>query len=137
MRALLATIAPTQERLTATVRRWLRTRLPAAHELVYEYADCVVLSFSPSGRGMEGILGIRTSEDEVRVYFNPGKGLADPEKLLQGTAKLTRWITVESAATLKRPAVVALVDQAIARNRIPFVHTGLGPVTIQSLRTKK
>ena len=67
------------------MRRWLRKRLPTAHEVVYEYRDCFVISYSPNERGYEGVLAIRASADGVRLYFNHGKGLPDPEKLLQGS----------------------------------------------------
>jgi hypothetical protein len=34
--ALIARFAPAHERLVGAVRRWLRKRLPTAHEVVYE-----------------------------------------------------------------------------------------------------
>jgi len=136
LRSLIAKHAPAQQRLADTMRRWLRKRLPTAHEVVYEYRDCFVISYSPSERGYEGVLAIRASADGVKLYFNQGKGLADPEKLLQGSAN-ARWIHVEGAATLARPAVVRLIDEALARNRVPFARTGRGPVVIRSVLGKK
>jgi hypothetical protein len=65
------------------------------------------------------------------LYFNQGKGLPDPEELLQGSAN-ARWIHVDGASTLARPAVARLIDQAIARNRVRFARTGRGPVEIRS-----
>jgi hypothetical protein len=62
--------------------------------------------------------------------------LPDPEKLLQGSAN-ARWILVEGASTLARPAVARLIDEAIARNRVPFARTGRGPVVIRSTSAKK
>jgi hypothetical protein len=44
---------------------------------------------------------------------------------------------VESAATLKRPAVVALMDAAIALNKIPFEDSGRGSVVIRPTTAKK
>ena len=61
------------------MRRSLRKRLPAAHELVYEYRDSFVISHSPSERGFEGVFAIRGSAEGVRLYFNRGKGLPDPQ----------------------------------------------------------
>jgi hypothetical protein len=96
--------------------------------VVYEYRDCFVISYSPSERGYEGVLAIRGSADGVRLYFNRGKGLPDPEKLLQGSGGQTRWIHVEGATTLARPAVASLIDEAIARNGVPFAPAGRGSV---------
>ena len=128
--------APAHQRLIGAMRRWLRKRLPTAHEVVYEYRDCFVISYSPNERGYEGVLAIRASADGVRLYFNRGKGLPDPEKLLRGSAN-ARWIHVEGASTLARPAVARLIDEAIARNRVPFARTGRGPVVIRSASAKQ
>ena len=136
VRRLIAQFAPARARLVAAVRRWLRQRLPTAQEVVYEYRDCFVLSFSPSEHGYEGVLAIRGDADGVKLYFNRGKGLPDPAKLLRGSASLVRWIQVEGASTLALPAVVALADAALARNRVPFARTGRGPVVIRSTAAK-
>jgi hypothetical protein len=136
LRILIAKFAPAHLRLIGAVRRSLRKRLPAAHEVVYEYRDCFVISYSPSEHGYEGVLAIRGSADGVKLYFNQGKGLPDPEKLLQGSAN-ARWILVEGASTLARPAVVRLIDEAIARNRVPFARTGRGPTVIRSTSAKQ
>ena len=137
VRAGIATFAPAHLRLVGAMRRWLRKRLPTAHEVVYEYRDCFVISYSPSERGYEGVLAIRGSADGVRLYFNRGKGLPDPEKLLQGSGGQTRWIHVEGASTLARPAVTGLIDEAIARNRVPFARAGRGSVVIRSASAKQ
>ena len=119
------------------MRRWLRKRLPTAHEVVYEYRDFFVVSYSPSERGYEGVLVIRGSASGVSLYFNRGKELPDPEKLLQGTGKQTRSIILEGASTLARPAVARLIDEAIARNRVPFARSGSGSVVIRSTSAKR
>src|SRR5207302_1762246 len=69
LRKLTAKFATARPRLVGAMRRRLRNRLPTAHEVVYEYRDCFVISFSPSERGYEGVLAIRASADGVRLYF--------------------------------------------------------------------
>ena len=135
--ALIARFAPANQRLTSVLRRSLRKRLPSAHELVYEYSDCFVISYSPNEHGYEGVVAIRAGADGVRLYFNRGKGLPDPEKLLQGAGNQVRWIPLDGASTLARPAVTRLIDEAIARNRVPFARTGRGPVVICSTSAKQ
>lgn len=137
LRGLIAKFAPVHQRLIGAIRRWLRKRLPTAHEVVYEYKDCFVVSYSPNERGYEGVLAIHASADGVRLYFNRGKGLPDPAKLLQGSGKQTRWLHLEGASTLARPEVASLIDEAIARNHVPFALTGRGPVTIRSTSAKQ
>ena len=137
LRTLIAKFAPVHLRLIGAMRRWLRKRLPTAHEVVYEYRDFFVISYSPNERGYEGVLAIRASANGVRLYFNRGKGLPDPAKLLQGSGNQTRSIDVEGASTLARPAVAGLIDEAIARNRVPFARAGRGSVVIRSASAKK
>jgi hypothetical protein len=139
LRALIAKFAPTHLRLIGAMRRWLRKRLPTAHEVVYEYQNlgAVVISFSPNEHGYEGVLGVRADANGVKLYFNRGKELPDPEKLLQGSGKQTRSIDVEGASTLARPEVASLIDEAIARNRVPFARAGRGSVVIRSASAKQ
>jgi hypothetical protein len=137
LRRLVARFAPSHQELTAATRRWLRKRLPAAHEVVYEYRDCFVISFSPSERGYEGVFAVRGSANGVRLYFNSGKGLPDPEKLLRGTGTRARYIDLGDRSTLARPAVGHLFDEAVARYRVPFARTGRGPVIIRPASAKQ
>jgi len=104
--------------------------------VVYEYRDFFVISYSPNERGYEGVLAIHASANGVRLYFNRGKELPDPAKLLQGSGNQTRWIRVEGASTLA-PAVARLIDEAIARNRVPFAGPGRGSVVIRSASAKQ
>ena len=136
MNTLIAKFAPAHLRLVGAMRRSLLKRLPTAHEVVYEYRDCFVISYSPSEHGYEGVLAIRGSEDGVKLYFSQGKDLPDPEKLLKGSAN-ARWIMVEGSSTLTRPAVVTLIDEALARNQVPFADVGRGVVLIRSTANKK
>lgn len=136
LRALIEKFTPDRSKLVAAMRKSLRKRLPAAHEVVYEYRDCFVISFSPSGHGYEGVLAIRGSADAVRLYFNQGKELPDPERLLKGTSR-ARFIEVEGASALARPAVARLIDDALARNPVPFAKTGNGSVVIRSKPVKQ
>lgn len=137
LRGLITQYAPAHQRLVGALRRWLRKRLPAAHEIVYEYNGFFVISYSPNEHGYEGVFAIRASADGVKFYFNRGKGLPDPEKLLQGSANQVRWIHLEGMSTLARPAVARLIDEALARNRVPFARTGRGPVVMRSVSAKK
>src|SRR4051812_1093063 len=88
VRTLIDKFVPAHLRLITAMRRLLRERLPTAHEVVYEYHNlgAVVISYSPNEQGYDGVLAIRASADGVKLYFNRGKELPDPEKLLQGSA---------------------------------------------------
>lgn len=137
LRALIDRLAAPSARLVSAARRELRKRLPTAEEVVYEYRDFLVISFSPNARGYEGVFGIRAGADGVKLYFNRGKELPDPAKLLRGSGSQVRSIELEGASTLARPEVVRLIDEAIARNEVPFVPSGRGSVTLRSTSAQK
>jgi hypothetical protein len=137
LRALIAKFAPAHLRLIGTMRRLLRKRLPTAHEVVYEYRDWFVISYSPNERGYEGVLAIHGSANAVKLYLNRGKELPDPAKLLEGSGNQMRSINVEGASTLARPEVVRLIEEAIARNPVPFAPAGRGSVVIRSASAKQ
>jgi hypothetical protein len=133
---LIDKFAPAHLRLITAMRRSLRKRLPTAHEVVYEYRTWFVISYSPSEHGYEGVLAIRGSADGVKLYFNRGKELPDPAKQLQGTSQ-TRWISMEGTSTFARPEVACLMDDAIARNPVPFARAGRGSIVIRSSSAKQ
>ena len=137
LRTLIHKFAPTHLRLIGAMRRSLLKRLPTAQEVVYEYREWFVISYSPNEHGYEGVLAIRASANGVKLYFNRGKELPDPPKLLQGSGSQTRSIDVEGMSTLARPEVARLIDEAIARNRVPFARAGRGSVVIRSASAKQ
>jgi hypothetical protein len=136
LRALIDKFAPTHLRSVGTMRRALLKRLPTAHEVVYEYNGFFVISYSPSEHGYQGVLALRASADGVRLYFQRGKDLPDPAKRLRGASQ-TRWIGLEGASSLARPEIVALIEAAIALNRVPFARTGRGSMVMSPSSAKK
>jgi hypothetical protein len=137
VRTLIDKFAPAHLRLIGAMRRWLRKRLPTAHEVVYEYRAWFVISYSPNDHGYEGVLGIRADADGVKLFFNHAKELPDPAKLLQGSGSQVRSIDMEGASTLARPEVARLIDEAIARNPVPFEAAGRGSVVMSRSTSAK
>jgi hypothetical protein len=137
VRTLIDKFAPAHLRLIGAMRRSLRKRLPTAHEVVYEYRAWFVISYSPNDHGYEGVLGIRADADGVKLFFNHAKELPDPAELLQGSGSQVRSIDVEGASTLARPEVASLIDEAIARNPVPFAPAGRGSVVMSRSTSAK
>src|SRR5437764_5494913 len=123
LRSFVAKFTPEHQSLIRAVRSWLRKRLPAAHELVYDNYNFFVIGYSPTERPSDAVLSIAAGANGVRIYFIRGKGLPDPNKLLKGSGNQTRSIDLESASALARPAVRRLIDEAISRTRVPFIRT--------------
>ena len=67
----------------------------------------------------------------MRLYLNSPKRLPDPEKLLRGSGARARYLELDGAATLARPAVARLFDAAMAANRVAFARTGRGAIVFR------
>ena len=137
IRAWIERFGPEVEKLFASARRALRKRFPTANELAYDYADSLVVSYTPGERGIEGIVALSARAEGLSLYLLNGPTLPDPKKLLQGTGKQTRFIPLESSRRLSHPDVAALVDAAEAAAKVPLPPSGKGRVIIQSSTAKR
>ena len=126
LRALIGILDPKVQKLARSVRAALKKRFPTANELAYDYKTFVVISYSPSERGIEGIVSIAARPTGVFVYFSHGPQLPDPKQLLQGSGKAVRFIQVEAASRLAHPDVEALMAASIALSSIPLPSKGEG-----------
>ena len=135
-RSCIERFDPKHQRLIRSLRAAVRKRLPTANELVYNYGTSVVIGYAPTERGIASILAIAARADGVSLYFNQGKLLPDPKKLLQGSGKQTRFITLETARR-SHPEVEALIAAAIGHATAPLPPTGRGRVVMKSDATTK
>ena len=137
LKAFVAKFDPKDQRLIRAVRRALRKRLPAAHELVCDNYNFFVIGYSPTERPSDAIVSITARASSVGLCFIHGAALPDPKKVLQGSGNQTRFIRLESASVLARPEVEALVAAAIARAKSPLSETGRGKLIIRSVSSKQ
>jgi len=137
LRSLIGKCDPGQQKLIRSVRAALRKRLPTANELVYDYSNSLVIGYSPTERGIDGIVSTAARADGVRLYFNQGPALPDPKKLLLGSGRQIRFIPVESARRLAHPDVEALIAAAIDQAGVPLPPTGRGRLVIRTDAAKK
>lgn len=70
LRSLTTKFAGDRSWLVGALRQSLQKRMPTAYEVVYEYRDCFVISYSPNEHGYDGVLAVRGSADDVKLYFN-------------------------------------------------------------------
>lgn len=136
---LLARFSP---KIVAFAKRCMpkiRQALPGCLQLVYEYRHCVVISFGQSEQGAEGIVALSIYPEEVRLYFQGGKFLADPKDLLQGSAGV-RYVVLETAAAIDHPDIKALFKEAIKYRKAKLPRAGAAarsPMIIKSILGKK
>ena len=137
LRAFINRFDPKEQKLFRSVRAAVRKRFPTVNELAYDYPNSVVLSYSPTSRGIEAIVTIAARADGVFLYLSHGPQLSDPTKLLQGSGKQTRFIRIDAAGQLGHLAVEALIVAAIEQSTVPLPSEGNGKLIIQSTASKR
>jgi hypothetical protein len=137
LQAFIAKFDAKDQRLIRAVRKALRRRFPTANELVYDNYNFFVIGYSPTERPSDAILSMAARANGVGLCFLHGARLPDPNKLLLGSGNQTRFIRLESAATLVRPEVEALIAAAIAQAKTPLPVAGRRKLIIRSVSAKQ
>ena len=79
LRSFIDRLDPKDQKLFRSVRAAVRKRFPTANELAYDYSNSVVIGYSPTDRGIDGIVSIAGRADGVRLYLMNGPQLPDPK----------------------------------------------------------
>ena len=132
----IAKFHPKHQTLIRSVRRSLRKRLPTATEMIYDNYNFFVIGYSPTDRPSDAVLSIAAGANGVSICFIQGKKLPDPKKILRGSGNQVRSLRLESAATLSKPEVRALIDAAV-RGAKPMPESGKGKLVIRSVSAKQ
>ena len=96
-----------------SARTVVRRKFPSAIELVYDNHNFLVFGFGSTERASDAIVSLTANAQGMGLCFIHGAKLEDPGKILQGGGNQTRFIRLESAATLLKPEVEALMKAAI------------------------
>lgn len=137
LRSYIDRLGPKDQKLARSVGAALRKRFPTANELAYDYKTFFVIAYSPTDRGIDGIVSIAARADGLRLYLMRGPQLPDPKRLLLGTGKQTRFVRVDAARQLAHPDVKALMDAAIDQAEVPLPSKGRGRLIIRSSGAKQ
>ena len=135
--SFIAKFEPKHRTLIRSVRRAMRKRLPSANELVWDNYNFLVIGYSPTERPYDSAFSIAAAANGVGLAFLSGASLPDPHGLLQGSGTRNRFIRLDSAKVLDRPAVKALMAAAVSRNRVPYPRRGRGELIIRSISRKQ
>lgn len=115
----------------------MRTRLPNAHVLVYDNYNALAIGFGPSERASEAIFSIALYPRWVSLFFLQGAKLKDERKLLKGAGSTVRHIVLKDVALLDSADVVALMDQALTKAKVPLEDGAKGQLIIKSVSPKQ
>jgi hypothetical protein len=128
---------PATARLLRTCRAALRKRLPTAIEQVYDNYNFLAIGYCTTERTSDCLVSLAASAKGVALSFYHGADLADPEGILLGSGTQNRFVRLESAASLGKPAMAALINAAIAQARTPLSNTGRGYTMVKSVSVKQ
>ena len=141
LESYFAKYEPAQVKLGKALRAKLRARLPGLFEIVYVYEsrDSLVISYSPTEHGYEGLCAIALYPREVKLSFGQGALLSksDPNKLLQGSGKTVRHVVLNSVADFDRPAIEALMAAALKLAKLRLDPSAKGSVIIKAEAQKQ
>lgn len=137
LRVLVARLPLPQQRLLRAARTAIRRRFPTANELVYDYGRFVVLSYSPTARGIDAVVALAGRPDGVLLYLNQGPVLPDPQGLLRGSGKATRYLPIVDGKQLAHPRVRALLTAAAQHARARLPATGKGRMLVVATAAAK
>lgn len=128
---------PKHQTLIRATRKALRRRLPTANELVYDNYNFFVIGYCSTERPSDCVVSIAAGANGVGLSFYHGATLPDPQKVLLGSGRQNRFVRLESAATLARPEVDALITAAVSQARTPMPATAKGTLIIRSISKKQ
>jgi len=137
LRQFIEKFEPDHQTLIRAIRRKLRKQFPTGTELAYDNYNFFVIGYSPTERPSDSVVSIAAAANGVGLCFIRGARLPDPQKVLVGSGKQTRFIRLPSAAVLDRPEVKALVDAAAADSKTPFPLHGRGKLVFRSVSSKQ
>ena len=129
--------AQKHQALIRATRKALRRRLPAANELVYDNYNFFVIGYVATERPSDCVVSIAAGARGVALSFYYGATLHDPHRVLLGSGRQNRFIRLESAATLARPEVEALIAAALAQADTALPASGRGKLIIRSISKKQ
>jgi hypothetical protein len=133
----IAKFDPAVAKRIRSARTALRKRLPTAIEQVYDNYNFLAIGFCTTERTSDCIVSLAANAKGVGLCYCYGATLRDPHKILLGSGNQTRFIRLESAATLRKPEVEALLRAAIVQAKTPLPATGRGYTMIKSVSAKQ
>jgi len=132
---------PAIARLGRALRARLRDRLPGLFEVVYVYENqnALVIAYSPTENGYDGLCSIALYPSGAKLFFAQGGLLskADPSKLLEGRGKTVRGVVLNTLADFDRVEIEALMAAALKLAKVRLNASKEGSVIIKAEAQKQ
>jgi hypothetical protein len=138
--SFFAKYEPAMAKLGKALRAKLRARLPGLFEIVYVYEsqNALVISYSPTEHGYDGLCSIALYPRSVKLFFGQGALLSksDPNKLLQGRGTV-RHVVLNSVADFDRAEIEVLMAAASKLAKLRPDASAKGSVIIKAEAQKQ
>ena len=139
--SFFAKYEPGMAKLGKALRARLRDRLPGLFEIVYVYEsqNALVISYSPTERGYEGLCSLALYPRCAKLCFGQGALLSksDPNKLLQGSGKTVRHVVLNAVADFDRAEIEVLMAAALKLAKLRLDASAKGSVIIRAEAQKQ
>ncbi|MEO8661542.1 MAG: DUF1801 domain-containing protein [Bryobacteraceae bacterium] len=109
--------------LALGLRAVVLEELSPSHENIYDAYNAVSIGYGSSPRLKDGICHIAVYSKHVNLGFNKGAQLPDPAKVLKGTGKWIRHITLKSIEDTGNPIVRKYLQNAKEQAGAPHPDT--------------
>lgn len=134
--SFFANYEPAIAQLGKALRAKLRDGLPGLFEIVYVYENqnALVIAYSPTENGYDGLCSIAVYPRSVKLFFAQGARLSksDPNKLLQGRGKTVRHVVLNTVADFDRVEIEVLMAAAVKLAKLRLNASALGSVIIRA-----
>ena len=97
--------------LAAKLRKFLLEELKNITEIPDNSVNLIGYGYGSGYK--ELICTLLLSKQGVKLGFNKGSELPDPQKLLTGTGKVHRFVEIKTAENIKDPALKKLLTEAL------------------------
>lgn len=116
----IARYTPEMAATITACRGKLRQRVPRGFELVYDNYNALAIGYAWADKASASLVSIAGYPRWVTLFFLYGKGLPDPDGLLEGDGVRVRSMRLASPDDLDRPAVQELLTLALAPHEADF-----------------
>ena len=134
---LIARYTPEMADAISACRLRLRARVPLGFELVYDNYNALAIGYAWADKASASLVSIAGYPRWVTLFFLYGKGLPDPDGLLEGDGVRVRSIRLTSPEDLDRPAVQRLLDLALAPHAQGFAAAPPLTTVVKAIAAKQ
>lgn len=133
----IARYTPEMAAAITTCRQRLRERVPHGFELVYDNYNALAIGYAWADKASASLVSIAGYSRWVTLFFLYGKGLPDPDGLLEGHGVRVRSIRLNSPQDMDSPAVRRLLDLALAPHEADFAAAPPLKTVVKAIAAKQ